>query len=222
MKKAVSSLLCVLLGLFIGILSVYIILFKLCEPETVMNMLYSEPAAGTRTTESENSASDNEELLGLALEAAQYIKDRDFTSLSSIVHPVYGVVFTPYSTVNLSSDECFSSSDVAAFSTNTTKYVWGAADGSGTPIEMTVSEYFDRYVFDRDYTAAPLIGVDHIVQTGNSLENVSDIFPYSHFVDLSFPSSDSEAADWDTLRLVFEDHNGELRLVAVIHCEWTV
>lgn len=223
MKKTFIPILCILLGLFIGIFSVYIILFKLCAPETVMTMVYSDSDIGAaHTANSQSSSSDNEKLIELAFESAQYIKERDFVALSSVVHPVYGVVFTPYSTVNLSSDECFSVSDVAAFGNNTTKYVWGAADGSGSPIEMTVSEYFERYVFDRDYTAAPIVGVDHIVQTGNSLENISDIFPYAHFIDFSFPSSDSESADWTTLRLVFEDYNGEWKLAAIIHCEWTV
>lgn len=163
-------------------------------------------------------------LISAATEAVEYISSGDYEGLSGMVHPVYGVVFTPYSTVNLTSDKCFTPAQVAAFGSDSTSYVWGTYDGSGGPIEMTVADYFSSFVYNADYAAAPVIGVDYVVRYGNALENVSEVFPDARFVDLHFPSltGNRDTGDWSTLRLVFEEYDGELMLTAVIHCEPTV
>ena len=96
-------------------------------------------------------------------------------------------------------------------------------DVSGNPIALTVDAYFDRFVFDYDYTQAPAIGVNYIIRSGNSLENVESMFNNAKFVDLNYPGSEErEYLDWSTLRLVYEEYHGQLMLTAIIHCEWTV
>ena len=91
---------------------------------------------------------------------------------------------------------------------------------------MTLPEYLGAYVFDADYTQAPIIGVDHVIASGNSLENVEDAYPEDRFVEFYFPGQDpaSGGLDWSALKLVFSDpeHAGDHRLVGVIHSEWTI
>ena len=222
MKKGLVNLLWAILGFIVGILLIYVFLFKICSPEDVTGLVYSDSANVSRMSSGVETDSESEDVIDLAFKTAQYIKNGDYASLSSISHPVYGVVFTPYSTVDLASDLCFSNSEIASFGNDDKTYVWGMSNGDDTPIEMTPSAYFSRYVFNRDYTLAPVIGNNYVIQTGNSLENVSEVFPDARFVDLHYPSTDSESHDWSTLRLVYEDYEGELMLVAVIHCEYTV
>ena len=163
-------------------------------------------------------------LLDEACDAVEYMKAGDYASLSNMIHPVKGVRFVPYSTVNLSANLCFTASDIAALESNKAKYVWGITDGEGAPINLTMLEYFNSYVFNADYTKAPMIGVNNILKYGNSLENVEEVFPEAEFVDFHYPELDqkNEGYDWCTLRLVFETYNSQRKIIAIIHCQWTI
>jgi hypothetical protein len=170
------------------------------------------------------STASNAELTAYAFEILGYMKENDFEALSGAVHPDYGVVFSPYATISLASNKCFTANKVAGFAKDDNHYVWGKYDGSDNPIDLTPAEYFKEFVFDRDFTQAPEIGVDTIIMSGNSLENFTDVFPDARFVDFHIPSSDSDAEglDWTSLRLGFEEYKGQLKLTVVVHSEWTV
>ena len=75
-----------------------------------------------------------------------------------------------------------------------------------------------------DYTAAPIVGVNQIIQTGNSLENVMDVYPDAQFIEFHYPSiqSNMEGMDWCSLKVVFELYEGNYKIVALIHSQWTV
>ena len=180
----------------------------------------------TNTTKAEPDAerTENAELVALAYTVLETIESEDYTALSKMVHPEYGVVFSPYATITLSSSQCFTAQQVAGgIGTDENVYVWGVMDGSGDPIKMTPAEYFTEFVYDADYLSAPVIGVDHVVQTGNSLENILDVFPNSRFVEFHFPGTEEyDGMDWSTLRVGFEEYEGQLMLTAIIHSEWTV
>ena len=154
------------------------------------------------------------------------MKERDYSALSRTVHPEYGVVFSPYATITLSASnasKCFTAAQVAAFGSDNASYVWGAYDGSGEPIQMTPDEYFARFVFDKDFTAAQEIGIDYIIKSGNALENIKDTFPDIRFVDFHIPGDETSGdTGWSSLRLGFEEYDGELMLTVILHSEWTV
>lgn len=174
-----------------------------------------------RSVNSENS--DRSDLVSLAFDIAGYIKTGDYASLSQIVHPSLGLTFVPYSTVDFSMNKSFLPSEVSKFASDSTKYIWGTEDGTGNPIELTASEYFSKYVFDFDYTAAPVVGINKIMNSANALENVTEAFPNADFIELYNPGSGEYAnGDWSALRLVFEEYDGTYRLTAIIHSVWTV
>ena len=154
----------------------------------------------------------------------EYIKDEDYAALSRVAHPDLGIVFSPYATVTLSANKCFSAAQIAAFGSDTNQYVWGVFDGSGEPIEMTPAEYFAKFVYRKCYSSAPLIGVNNIVRSGNALENITDVFPEIQFVEFHIPGAEvSPAADfeWCSLRLGFTEYDGKLWLTVITHSEWT-
>ncbi len=163
----------------------------------------------------------NDELAKLATAVAERIAEGDYESLSQYVHPVYGLVFVPYSTVNLGSNQCFTPQRVAIVGHDSAVYIWGVKYGSDEPIQLTPSQYFSEYVYDRDYARAPVMGFNTVLRAGNALENVTAAFSDGQFVDLYFPPTSAETSDWRILRMVFEDYEGEMKLSALIHSEYT-
>lgn len=168
--------------------------------------------------------SDNALLLEAANQVAAALRDKDYQTLASFVHPVDGVLFTPYSTVEPSVNLRFSAAQIASLAENSTKYVWGISDGKGDPLEMTMKEYFARFVYNADYASAPVLGIDRVIGSGNALENVSEVFPNARFVEYYFPGINPEynGFDWCGLKLVFSVYQEQYKLIAVIHSEWTV
>lgn len=168
--------------------------------------------------------SSNRVLLSRAYNVLNTLKDQDYATLSAMVHPQKGVTFTPYSTVDAQANLNFSAQDIARLANNTEKYIWGLTDGEGAPISMTMSDYFASYVYNADYTQAPIIGIDQVMASGNSLENVAEAYPEGRFVEFHFPGLQptNQGFDWCSLKLVFEPYNGDYKLVAMIHSQWTI
>jgi len=166
---------------------------------------------------------ENAEITKLAYTVLDYIRDDDFSSLSRVVHPVFGVVFSPYATINLSTNQRFSTEEVASLNTDTHVYMWGVYNGSGEPITLTPQEYLKKFVPAADHINAPVLGINRTVRTGNALENMIDVFPNVKFVDFHIPGGETaEEMDWSSLRLGFEEYDGQLRLIVIIYNTWSV
>ncbi len=183
------------------------------------NRYASPPAA-----EAVLDAADDQLLLERAGQVLEALKAQDYAALSGLVHPVHGVTFTPYSTVDSSCDLELNRRQIAALGWDDTTYLWGVSDGSGDPIQITGAQYFQRYVFNADYTTAPNVSVDQVGISGNALENVAEAYPEGRFVEYCFPGIDPElnGFDWCSLKLVFEVWENQWYLVGMIHGEWTV
>jgi hypothetical protein len=216
MKKVLSYILILILGFAIGS-GTLLLFFRNTDKQTV------DTALGVQipTTVISSSTATTDTMIDIAMEAASYIKAGDWASLGSMVHPTYGVYFSPSATVNLKNNQCFTADQITSFGSDSNTYVWGT-DTNGQPIELTPSDYFKQYVYNSDYLNAQVVSVNYTARTGNSLENVSDTFPNAQYVDLCFPgTAESEYRDWSILRLVFEEYEGAFRLTAVIHSEYT-
>jgi len=180
---------------------------------------------GGLARKSESSdATRNADLTALSYNVLEYIRDDDFVALSQVVHPEFGLVFTPYATIRLSTDRRFGADQIATLNTDDTVYIWGVNNGSGEPIEMTPSEYIEQFVAAGDYLEAPVIGVNQIVRSGNALENITEVFPDVKFVDFHLSGTEGdmlEDYDWSSLRLGFEEYEGNLWLVVIVNSRWT-
>ena len=166
---------------------------------------------------------ESADLVMLSYTVLEYIKDDDFVALSHVIHPHYGVVISPYATINLTTDRHFNAEQIAVLDTDTNIYVWGVYNGSGEPIELTPVDYFAGFIPAAEHLKAPVIGINQIVRSGNALENISEVFPNAQFVDFHIPVGESAAEfDRSSLRLGFEEYDGYLRLVFIIYSKWTV
>lgn len=180
------------------------------------------PRAGTGAVSAETAG--GADLTALAYTILENIRDDDFTALSEVVHPRFGVVFTPYTTINLATDRRFSATEAAALGTDTTTYIWGIRNGTGELISLTPSEYIEQFVAAEDFLDTAIIGINQIVRTGNALENINEVFPEARFVDFHLTGSEEDTYgidDWRSLRVGFEEYEGELKLVVIIHSTWT-
>lgn len=192
-------------------------------PDAVLTDSGSDGTSNRSAPEALNTA-DNFPLLNTACAINLALQHQDYATLSSYVHPELGVTFTPYSTVNPETDLTFTADQIKNLEQDTTTYTWGVEDGRGSPIQMTMEQYFARYVYDTDYTQVPQIGVDRIITGGNALENLAEVYDQCRFVDFCFPSSDpvNNGMDWTSLKLVLKAENDSWYLVAIIHGEWTI
>ena len=235
------SVLTLIAGICIGVLAM-LVFVEPAPPVLLPNSVLSSPVVSppsssgptdlppaeqvvmTATPVPEQEPFDNRALLSLAFDVASALERRDYQTLSTYVHPSEGVLFTPYSTVDLNANLSFTPYQVARLGSDSTKYVWGISDGKGDPLELTAGDYFTRYVYNANYIQAPLLGIDRIIGSGNALENVLDTFPDCRFVEFYFPGilPEYNGFDWCGLKLVFLEYQGEYKLRAIVHSEWTI
>ena len=170
------------------------------------------------------TSKDTTALLRSAAGVAEALKYKDYEALAGYVHPERGVTFTAYSTVNLETDQNFSADQIRELAQDDTRYLWGYEDGRGEPIQRTIAQFLEEFIFSVDYTQATSVGVDEIVMSGNSLENLKEAYPDCRFVDLCYPSLDPayEGLDWCSLKIVFAPTQSGWYLVGLIHSQWTI
>jgi hypothetical protein len=176
------------------------------------------------------------------------LKRRDMAAVAQWAHP-WGVRFSPSVFVNPETDQVWSAAELPAWFEDRTPRVWGSAEswrnykqrGSSSPtyslIRLTPTEYFERYIFDRDYSQGATIRIiDNQVfppvergileSYGN---NLAGLYPTATQVVFYFQRTPEQAAqddksmrpDLDVLRLVFvgdgQSARESVRLLAIVH-----
>ncbi len=167
------------------------------------------------------SESSSSTLLSVAVDVLSALQNENFSHLAGYVDPEVGVTFTPYSTVDFSTDLNFSVSQLKNAASDSTSYIWGVSPDTSEPIRLSIKDYFHSYVWDADYTNAAQIGVNQILHSGNAAENVEIAYEDCRYLDFYIPSTDESDQDWSSLKLVFHSSNGQWYLVGVIHSGWT-
>lgn len=160
------------------------------------------------------------DLRALADEALRRIAARDVAALSAMVHPKWGVRFTPYTSVDTTSDVVLTQAQLATAWTDPTVRTWGAYDGSGDPIRATAAGYWSKFVWDKDYAKSkPLLGARR--GSGLATDNVATVYPGARVVEWYVPAR-PDWLDWGALRLVFAPDAKGWWLVGVIHDQWVI
>lgn len=161
-----------------------------------------------------------------AKETIQALKEQDLKKLAELIHPKKGVQFSPYSYIHVSSDIQVLGSGLAALWANTSTTHWGDYDGSGDPIDLTFPDYWDKFVYNEDFAAAPQISYNIILGKGNMINNVFSVYPTTSAitVEYHYPGLDPlfQGMDWTSLRLVYENSGTQWYLVAIVHDQHTM
>ncbi len=153
----------------------------------------------------------------------ELIRDQDFATLSTYVHPSNGLRFTPYPFINLGTDLIMSTAQVSAFGTDPTVYNWGNLDGSGDPINLTPMDYYNMFVYNADFATPEMMSWNAPIGSGNMINNLPSIYPTADYVEFYFSGFNPaySGMDWTGLTLVFEQVGPTWYLVGVVHGQWT-
>ena len=215
--------------IFIGM--VFVLLFTGCQNQSAeinvliqeKNMLESEIQKLNEELEKNQKKISGSPLL-LAIEINNLLKNQNMEYLSEYVHPEKGLLFSPYTYINQENCLVFNSSQLKELPFSKEKYTWGSFDGSGEPIIFDFQEYYDRFIYDHDYTDPQIIGNNFDVSFGNTINNIKEIFPESHFIEFHFKGFEQkyEGMDWRSLKIVLEKYDNSWYLVAIVHDEWTI
>lgn len=160
----------------------------------------------------------------VASQVLQSLKNKDYRSFASYFHPKEPVLFSPYGHINVANSKKLLAKDFLESIEKNWTLTWGVYDGTGESMKIKVVPYLEKFVYDADYLQASQTSFDQVVQKGNSLNNIAEVFPGLHFVDCHVEGKDPQynGMDWRSLRLVFKMHNNAYYLVAVIHDQWTI
>jgi len=151
------------------------------------------------------------------------LKNYKYEKVEELIHQDICLRFSPYpylADTNLS----FCQGDLIDVVYSDNILTWGNYDGTGEPIQLTFSDYHDKFIYVADFSSAPIIGLNVEVSSGNSINNISEIYPDGLMIEYYFPGFDAQYAgmDWRSLRLVFINVNDAWYLAAIIHGEWTI
>lgn len=154
------------------------------------------------------------------VQAINALANKDYEELSNLTHPLYGIRFTPYTNIDIENDLVFSKDEILEFKNSDIKYEWGFIGESNKIIELSPNEYFDKYVYDKDYINAEEVGYNEIISSTGFLENQFGIYHNSIIIEYYFSILDPYNSDWRSLRIVFQEHKGEWYIAGLIHFEW--
>jgi hypothetical protein len=160
-----------------------------------------------------------------ALEVVEALKRRDMATVARYAHPTLGVLFAPYAYIEPSEHQIWAATTLPRWFRDTQTRIWGAEDGTGFPIERTPAQYYERFVFPRDFTAGAKISINDDQAKGNSNNNAASLYPDGVRVEFYLPPTQTPEGpnmDWRALRLVFVPVGEEPKLVAVVHDQWTM
>lgn len=135
------------------------------------------------------------------------------------------IFMTPYAHVDTTTMNSINVERLSEFYKSDKKLFWGVQDGTGDSLKLSFEDYIERYVNDvrlMDTATVSYEVVDEPVQHGNELHNIQNIFPSAIFVEAHKPADDEMGMNWRSLIFVLEKSDTELRLIGLVHNEWTI
>lgn len=156
----------------------------------------------------------------LTKEILTSIKDNDLEALSGHFHPDLGVRFSPYGFIDTAKDVHLNRKEFTDALKSNKKFTWGFSHGSGDPIDLTIPEYLEKFVYDVDFLNAEKTSVNKMIGTGNSLNNLEKVYPEAIFTESYDPGKHEMA--WKSLRLIFKKDADKFYLIGIVHDQWTI
>jgi hypothetical protein len=167
---------------------------------------------------------DSTLLFSTSISILTAIKNKDYKSLAGFVHPLRGLLFSPYAFIDTAADLVIQANELELMAKNNKSMNWNSSwDEDDADSLMTIHKYFNNFVYDVDFLNAPLRSFNEFHSQGTDLNNVKEVFPASDIVEYFFSGFDKKygGMDYRGLRLVFESYNGKHYLVAIVHDKWT-
>lgn len=169
------------------------------------------------------SSTEKTSALTTAKKILQLIKNNDFKSLAKFIWP-QGIRFSPYTYVNKETDKILSKDEILNWKDSSQIFIRWTYDGSWEPIQLSIKEYFKKFVYDSDFLNAPEIIQNQEIMRGNMINNIFDIYTGKYIIEFYIPGTDPkyEGMDWKSLFLVLEKIEEKRFLIWIIHNQRTI
>lgn len=197
---------------------------KEVKSEEVITSVDTTPAIVPEVTVVKPAISLDSSLTLLNNEILLQLKNKDYEGFAKHLHPEDGCLFSPYGFIDTENARLFTQEGFIKLLNSGDKVVWGSYDGSGDSINLNLKAYLEKFVYNADYVNAEKFALNKMLGSGNSLNNLTKVFPGLNFSENYFSGFKKEydGMDWTTLRLVFKKSGDVYYLRAVVHDQWTI
>lgn len=163
-------------------------------------------------------------LISISKNILQDIKEKDIVKIANNVHNKTGLRLFHYENIDTNTVQKFEKNNFNELYNSDKSFFWGNQEGSGEPINLTLKEYFNKFIYDKDFINADSVSVNKVIGKGNLKNNIKDIYPECDFVEFHFNGFDKkfDGMDWESLILVYKSENNMPLLIAIIHSQWSI
>lgn len=170
------------------------------------------------------TANSDSQVLASSSQVLTFLKNKAFVQLAGLFHPDEGVRFSPYGYIDTVSDIVLNSEQFLQAIAKKNPIHWGYYDGSGDSILLTAAQYYKKFIYNADFLHAEKSSINERISFGNSLDNLTKIYPGCNYTESHFSGFDKKYAgmDWTSLKLVFKIYQGKNYLVGIVHDQWTI
>ncbi len=170
-----------------------------------------------------NKNNEPEDVTSVAKSILVALKNKDYSALENLTSS-QGLSWNEYPSLDLSKNDIVKA-EISNIPTNSQKYLFGYTDGKGDPIHLTISEYLNKWIYNKDYLNADEVAVNKMLDGGtNNLNTIIKDAGNRIVVAFHFKGFDQkyEGMDWTTLYLVFDLENGKYKLRGIAKNNWTI
>lgn len=188
---------------------------------------------GTNVDDDEPIADDTTEpvdtetaLLAKTEAVFSYLQNLNWPELAQLVHPDKGLFFSFYADAGspYSHEVAFTKAELSNLTGNEV-YIWGY-DMGGYAFEFSVDEYVSKFIVQHsmrwdgenskpiDYSVITFN--DSVVESGGIINTIAEYFPDAKYVEYYSPvPSEDLWYEWQALRFIYEEHEGEWYLIGI-------
>ncbi len=161
-----------------------------------------------------------------AIEIVKLIAQKGWQALATHVHPEKGLRFSPSAFIDVNNDIVFSQSQIAQLKNHANQIrTWGSYDGTGNPIKLSFNDYYQKFIYNKDYITINPSPANQTLAKGNTINNIAKVYQSYHYQFFDFyysGSAEYSGMDWSSLRLIFLEIEDQWYLVNIVHDQWTI
>lgn len=199
---------------------------------TTKEQTATEPVVDKYSNETEvsNDTSTEQTIIQKADQIVSLLKNKSVMSLKGFIHPIKGVRISNDGYIDIKRDVIIKASEIDSLINDDTKLLWGYSDGKGDPINLSIEDYFSKYL-SIDFTGSQKRYNQAARGGSNTLLDIQGVYTDDNFVNYYIPYNSTymdegvekpQTMDWRAINLVFEEYNGELYLIGIITDNWTI
>lgn len=204
----------------------YVVVIAACNSnESTVVIVKTKNNIDSITSTQSNSQKIATDVLTANQQILTAIKNRDYKTFATFIHPVKGIRFSPNAYLDPVANQTLTAEQFADLTSKNWRQqlIW-ETDMEGTPIRLTVGKYFSKYLNDVDFSHAPQVAFNKILRSEIDRNVMKEVYGKYSFVDNHFPGFEKKYGemDWLSLRLVFDTFNNKYYLIGIIRDQWEI